>query len=305
MKKRIVLYSSIFLSLLGCEPIVVEVERPDFDPSIVVGSILTPDLPVYVELSEDRYILDGDGYSTDFNEIQGAIITLYENNQLVGTLSQLNSNSSSGAYELDFHPTQGNEYRIEVEKEGYSTVTANEAIPNDPTIFSVESQEFSVDEFGNLTMSIDLDIEDSEGDDYYQFNLYLEYSTENNTDRIREKQYVYFENEEVLFEDHVGGEVLIFDDALFSNDTYRLSLNQEVYIYNSTNNPSGIIEPVLIIEIRKISEAYFNYYNSAMLQSWVEGDPFAEPVQVFSNIENGKGIFGSYISGNAFEIPLE
>lgn len=46
--------------------------------------------------------------------------------------------------------------------------------------------------------------------------------------------------------------------------------------------------------MKKVSEAYFLYKETYALQQSVDGDPFAEPVTVFNNIENGYGIFAGY-----------
>jgi hypothetical protein len=39
------------------------------------------------------------------------------------------------------------------------------------------------------------------------------------------------------------------------------------------------------------SEAYFNYLKSFNMYQRASGNPFATPVQVYSNVENGMGIF--------------
>ena len=46
-------------------------------------------------------------------------------------------------------------------------------------------------------------------------------------------------------------------------------------------------------EIRLVntSEAYFNYLKSFNMYQRASGNPFATPVQVYSNVENGMGIF--------------
>lgn len=307
------LYIIVFCSLIACE-LVIEVERPDFKPSIVVGSIINPNEQVSVKLNEDRYILDGTYYNSTFKNIEGATVRLYENNQMIGVLEPSgNDDYTDGAnYILDFKPEKGQEYRLEVEKEGYNNVSATEQLPSSPAIFLLNSVEITDSDFGSTKMKISLDIEDSEGDDYYKLSIYHGYNREfshwdevtqeiviDSVARTLEEQYLYFENE-ILFEDHLDGQMLLFNDALFKNSHYELNFNHEVYSYQESDP-----EYEVIIEIQKVSESYYNYYNSVLLQSWVSGDPFSEPVQVFSNIEEGKGIFGSFIAGSTIEIPLD
>jgi hypothetical protein len=48
------------------------------------------------------------------------------------------------------------------------------------------------------------------------------------------------------------------------------------------------------IVLRSVSEEYFNYKATKGLQNNTSGDPFAQPVNVFNNINNGFGIFAGY-----------
>ena len=46
--------------------------------------------------------------------------------------------------------------------------------------------------------------------------------------------------------------------------------------------------------LRTVTEEYYTYNYTRDLQASVENNPFAQPVQVFDNIENGLGIFAGY-----------
>ena len=53
----------------------------------------------------------------------------------------------------------------------------------------------------------------------------------------------------------------------------------------------------LSIYLHNISKSYYYYRISLELYQNASGNPFAQPVQVFSNIENGFGVFaGSQIN---------
>jgi hypothetical protein len=50
----------------------------------------------------------------------------------------------------------------------------------------------------------------------------------------------------------------------------------------------------LLTELRSISKEYYDYQTS-LNEYWnADGNPFAQPVQVFTNIENGFGIFAGF-----------
>jgi hypothetical protein len=46
-----------------------------------------------------------------------------------------------------------------------------------------------------------------------------------------------------------------------------------------------------VVELYHVSEAYFKFEKSRIVASYTNGDPFAEPVNVYSNVKNGYGIF--------------
>ena len=50
----------------------------------------------------------------------------------------------------------------------------------------------------------------------------------------------------------------------------------------------------LHVLLRTTTEEYYNYNYTRDLQASVESNPFAQPVQVFDNIEGGLGIFAGY-----------
>jgi hypothetical protein len=84
---------------------------------------------------------------------------------------------------------------------------------------------------------------------------------------------------------------LLFDDRLFDGDEYVLSVScqearptekfpEQVFLYK--------------MSLRSLSSAYYNYRVTYNLQQETKGDPFAQPVQVFNNIQNGYGIFAAF-----------
>ena len=48
--------------------------------------------------------------------------------------------------------------------------------------------------------------------------------------------------------------------------------------------------------LRTLSEDQYRYQRTRILQEFSEGDPFSEVVPVYTNVENGFGIFAGYSS---------
>ena len=85
--------------------------------------------------------------------------------------------------------------------------------------------------------------------------------------------------------------------ALFARDFYRLGEDEYVYnldgeiVYKPGDSfPTDFMYALL----RTVTEEYYQYIFTRDLQASVENNPFAQPVQVFDNIENGLGIFAGY-----------
>jgi hypothetical protein len=85
----------------------------------------------------------------------------------------------------------------------------------------------------------------------------------------------------------------IFDDSKFHNADCNLEIFAGIM-----NNESDEYE--LIVELNSVSENYYNYKKQLGIYLKKEdGDIFEgipDPVNLFSNIENGYGIFAGYIS---------
>ena len=82
---------------------------------------------------------------------------------------------------------------------------------------------------------------------------------------------------------------------LIARDFYVL--NEEVYDLQG-NVVFGADESFpsyeLFALLRTTTEEYYNYNYTRDLQASVENNPFAQPVQVYDNVENGLGIFAGY-----------
>jgi hypothetical protein len=95
----------------------------------------------------------------------------------------------------------------------------------------------------------------------------------------------------------------VFNDALIDGKNYSISFGIES-IYSNTgftgfpeSNNWGDARNYQInvykIDFRTISESYYKYIKTKTLQENAESDPFSDPALIYTNIENGMGIFGS------------
>ncbi len=80
------------------------------------------------------------------------------------------------------------------------------------------------------------------------------------------------------------GKYLLFPARNFSGDTCILTIEFEGIIY--TDN-------LYYVEVASISESLYKYFSTLNNYYNTQNNPFTEPVQVFTNIRGGLGIFGA------------
>jgi hypothetical protein len=84
-----------------------------------------------------------------------------------------------------------------------------------------------------------------------------------------------------------GGQTLIFSDKAFKGEKCTLKVLAD---YKTETDSTAFFQ------LSAISPAYYHYYESFALAVLVADDPFAEPVNIYTNIINGKGLFAASAS---------
>ena len=171
---------------------------------------------------------------------------------------------------------------------------------------------FVENEYAAAILNLQLELDDVPGNDYYQIAARVEYLQKypifdpDTGEQLRDtiflvNQAFSLDSEDLVFEEHTAN-LLLFDDKLFDGRSYTLDLEGYSYFLD-TQSEEFDQEAKLTIEVRKVSEAYYQYVNTSSLQNWISGDLVSEPVQIFTNVENGRGVLGSFIS-DAVEFEL-
>ena len=99
-----------------------------------------------------------------------------------------------------------------------------------------------------------------------------------------------------------AGAATFCDEVMFTDVTFN-GTNKTIELNIYAINTIGIAAPRFEFELKHVSKEYFQYYTTMEKQVENEGNPFGEPVIIYSNIENGFGIFaGSTISTATIEL---
>ena len=300
MKKHLL----IGLVFLGCWQCTKEVNTPfpNHRPQLVVNALFQPDSLFFVSLGESRSILD----DRSLSPITDATVKLYKNNESIDTLIWEGDGYRSSAKGIANTPYQLNITYKEQQ------LNAKDLLPSSPqlkNIFYQDSVYFGGE--GEYYSQLNLEIKNNlKEKSFYEIVLYFikEHTKEEVISRLIFNWNPFFSN---AFFDDINNDHLILSEGLleyypssivFSNSNF-IKDNQSLKInfrpFSSTffdNNTDR--KTYLILKFRQVSEHYYRYKRNLYIhinnQESDVWDGTGEPISVYSNIENGLGIFAGY-----------
>jgi len=312
MKKILVLLCSIFI--FSCQEQVVELEIPGHTPFLVVNGILDTDSIFSLHVSNSI----GSFQQGNINSISDANVLLYENSNLLGQMNIDFDNSDSiyimeqsgywwGAeqsqpiyyYTFNGLPQVGSSYSVEVNHQNFQSVSAETTVPEE-----IELTELEVIDNSALTdvyvSTLNLSFfDDPNVNNYYRISLYLHTSgdLENEDGDLKniKKEYPLelFSNDPSFSQGipwdgySFSGRRVFFSDDLFNGTQKEISFDFEYKIDSKMNDS-------IFLRLTSFSEEAFNYYNSMEAKDDSFFSDFGtEPVPIFTNVENGAGVFAS------------
>ena len=270
----------IVASLTSCQK-VIDIELPPTDPKIVVNSFFTDNSPIKIHLSRSIAVLEN-----TFPECNGATVILRENNIIIDTLF-----FQSGYYYSHILAEINNNYALEVIVPGMEKVFCEDLIPEKALLQNyVCTDSVLIDEDGFIINELKLDFQDSAGPSFYEVQLSAKYIIDNNYTSIWFKK-----NSDPIITStgllDYNPKTLIFTDKMFDGKHCSVKIYFATQAYADYN---------LTITFRSVSESYYKYKERqyAFLFS-LENDIFSgmsEPINLYSNVRGGYGIFAGYSS---------
>lgn len=313
-------YSILALSLLvwlmsGCEK-VIDVDPSASKPKVVLVSDVRPDSTLAFKLTYSRFFLD----NRAFRNISGATVSLKVND----TLSPYTFSEDNGLYTSAFVPRVGDKLRIEVATPAGEQVEAETVVPDEPSLGDLSAVYVGRYSDG-LRYALRFTITDPEGDNYYCLRVrrcdtvvepYTRYDHDHDTtivtyDTTVRDNYIEFSCNDYALTSSSGvdigavldgseasvGEILFFTDRFFSGAEHEVSLNINNYysgVYDYGDSVSHGTPLSVSFEVELTSFSYDRFMHEQTLAAYnndiFEG-LFSEPVQIYSNIKNGIGIF--------------
>jgi hypothetical protein len=327
MKNYFILFLAI-ISLPSCEDAfnqVVEVKLPPYTPSIVLGCQLNNDNTPSMNVTNTKQLVGG----ATIKSLRNAGIQIFENGLEKGVWTYVNNPidlSDSLFTNNSFIPVPGNIYKTVVKSTGYNDV---EAVDTMPTLIPYTLQKtgklkfIKQQDLGGGFEELDtlaemkITFNDPLGKDFYR--IIARRLNSNITDGKHQSRNggggpgfgrpENFYSTDATFADaqsNNGGPSLsgsdnyfdinnfYFDDKYFDGKTTTLTIWAPVkttIIFDFINQTEQIVVDKYYIGLQHHSRS--SYYHNKSLQAYegTDGNPFSQPVPIYTNVKSGYGIF--------------
>ena len=294
------LYFFIFSMLFASCDIIVDLDIPEHERVLVVNSILTTDSMINASISHSVGAFD----ASSISYVNNATVEVYEDGVLLGEMNEevslsynyMDELDSTYVYNFNHNPVAGKIYSYEIAHPDYEAVRAETTVPaavklnvNDVTLLSEEDYE--------KHYRVRFSFNDAPEDNFYRLRLHYQNAYNDRFD--------YFESNDASMISSAGvqsdgatfyGDEALFDDEMFNGTEKEISI--DFFVYNKPfwfEEQDYDFETEYTLELTSVSESYYTYIRS-LRAHYDNQDQFifaGEPVQVFTNIENGLGVLGS------------
>lgn len=273
--RKLVVFISIFLLLNSCEKY-IEFDEEISTPKLVVNGIINPDSTFDIHISRSLSVLD----QAELNGIENASVTIYDD---LGNVYEVLSDIGNGFYTGNLKPLNEEGYGIIVSANDYETVSSITRIPRLVVLNSLDTLGVEdVDGFKELEITVEFD--DTPGEsNYYLLEVWA-------ADIVNGQIYenpMSIRSDDItlgLSQDGYATQVY-FSDELFDGEKKTL-----VFYVEDTRDYDDYIE----VRFTSITEELEKYGRTLQAYRDAVGNPFSQPVQVYTNVENGFGIFAGY-----------
>ena len=294
------------------------------EPMLVLNGFLTPDSVVSVHLSQSRFAMN---YGTRFPSVEKAKAQLFVN----GILKESLTPAANGNYRGTYYPRVKDEIEIRVSAAGFPDIKARTVIPAAPVfdladstltyIFKDVTADFPAEKDVTHALvaqknNFRLSLKDNPNEENFYFMKAEEYRYANNVlinryvQRLDLRKVVKSDTQggssifDILSEEEDGdlnktrnmfSDVFVNGKELFFHFEYQDNMKRIKYLNGKKiEETKSEHEKEYRVSLSNMSKEFYQFVVSSSKAENLDGNPFAEPVQVKTNVENGLGILGAY-----------
>ncbi len=294
MKNKLV-FLLIISFFIACQK-EIEVEYPKLESKLVINSLFTPDSLFKVRVTKSS------GMNNTLDDIvQDAACEIWSNNQLLETLRY----TKNGFYISELlKPDVGKSYTIKVSHPNFKMATATSYVPTKTSFSIIDTVNFEEVDYLNETCFFGTTLqfdEEKQQDNFYEIivkDIKYKNRKKENLDyeryvrRYKSKD-IIIQNEEII---EYNPNTIIFSDKKITKQTCDLKFSFELGVLYTY--PKGIYRHNAVVYFVSASQDYYKYKkhlikHKANQQSNIWNGA-GDPVVMFTNVENGYGIFAGY-----------
>jgi hypothetical protein len=312
--KYLLSIAAVACFLSACEK-VIEFKGNEVKTLLVLNGLVMPDSVVKIQLTESRFFLDN---SWKFNLINDADVRLWKDGSPVESLQS----AGDGYYAGTYVPREGDNLRITASCSGFDPVECETQIVLPTPVMAVDTANVRIEKHTSYTYDYDwTTIIDSvefitsfEGDiaitfkdsadiaGYYTVKLDLFTRYADGYVSVRPISYtsndmVFRTNNRFPTDDDeydISPELYLFSDELFDGREYTLKIRINSYsgYFFWPEKDSKITTQEIRVTLQSLSPSWYMYLKTSNADS--DSDFFTEPVQIYTNVKGGIGVFGNY-----------
>jgi hypothetical protein len=275
------------ISYFSCRELVQD-DFPDFETVPTVNSILLEGKPLSVLVS-----MTGKIDSLPLSAINNAIIDLY----IDGDFGEQLENTGSGTYTSKVIIEAGKEYRCKVAIPNRDTIVCSQTLPEASPILKIEHINITGrNEEGTTYPAIKLTFRNNKEEQNY-YEVVIKYFLPFDDQPGQHIAWLQTIIDPIILNE--GLPIALFSNEIIEDSVYTMTLN---YANGSSQSNGGgpfrtTLFP-LVVELRSVTYDYYRYKKQYYLyQKGITADGLLSPVTaspLYSNIENGYGIFAGY-----------
>lgn len=309
-------FLALAVVLTGCGDTIADVDFPEPDPRLTVISFFGPDSTwrVRVAATGGQDALDNRSDAV-LPRIDDATVEVLRNGAVVDTLPRIPPRFAlgreEGLYGSNAIPAQNGNYTLRVSAPDYPSVMARNAIPAPVRVEAATfADSVSVSGDGRPVGRFTVRFQDPPGEDnFYRVALYYVNECSGQVepafwpfDTNADIQRDVFADPEALLNGTVNEEFpiqssFVFSDEFFDGQSYALTVTAPTLVDNIPQVDYRLV-------VSAITEDYYQYQYSLRLKDATEENPYAEPVRIRTNVDNGYGIFAGYRDLVALPAPI-
>jgi hypothetical protein len=295
----------------------VDLQAPTHEPKLVVNGEIVAGAPWRIDVSRSVGAFQPGTPSDTASTVTDATVTVFEEGERQG---QLRLDSLNQYSTRQFTPEGSRQYTVQVSAPELDTVTTTDRVPRMPPVQLLAEESQPGNDYYDRALRLTID-DPPDSDNYYHIRLqkkgYRKDSTSIDTLGLTDVRFqtrnrsIIDEMGQVLEEANAyQGREATFRDVLFGGTEHTIGLQVEggssgFYLPDEEEGDSyPRVKYFLYVSV--LSEDAYQFDHTERLFDRTDGNPFAEPVDVHSNVDGGYGIVaGRHTDTLRAEVVLE